>query len=366
MRTAVAATICFVLLGLVRPVPGQGPSTQTLPPGYSNTGGNAVSSWPFNTLDDQKWQWVYDSSLFVQQGPMVIQELWLRFSSAGATSAGASIGDVTITLASSPNNYLANPAPPAGQDPVFANNLGPDATLVRTGPFVVGIVGGGVGVANWIPLGIASGFTYDPSLGLDLVVQVEKCGTAMSFGTTFDMVTLAPTQLGATRYGHLNDCAAVTRNNFANEAVLVMKLDYAPLAPTWQINQVAASLIFDGGISSGFAPITSARSVGQTVPVSMVSNLPGQPFDIGIGFQLGVPVGAGAITTPGGQILNLNVSDPSLSFLLGLQFTLPISNLTLPFALQTPATMSLQLVVLNPGVVDGFSLSALNTLIVTP
>jgi hypothetical protein len=98
----------------------------------------------------------------------------------------------------------------------------------------------------------------------------------------------------------------------------------------------------------------------------MSSSLPGQPFDVGIGFLPGVPVGAGAITTPGGQILNLNVADPTLSFLLGLQFSLPISNLTIPFALQAPATLNLQLVVLNPGVVDGFSLSALNSFIVTP
>ncbi|MAG55247.1 MAG: hypothetical protein CMJ83_03055 [Planctomycetes bacterium] len=356
--TLVSLTVIILVLGSA--VGAQQVATQTLPPGLVGGVGGSASSWPFNATADHKWQWVFDTSLFAFQAPIVVQELSIRLSSPTATSAGGTFSNVTVTLASSPNDYRLNAAPPAGQDPVFANNLGGDASVVRTGPWVSGPVAAG----SWIPLGITPGFTYDPSAGLDFVIQIEKCGTVSTFGSTFDMVTGPSGTVFANRYGHLTDCAATMRNNSANEAVLVVKLDYTAAPVTWQVNQPAATLVLDGGTGGGFGPITATRPVGQPAPLAATSTEVGSGFDAAFSLLPGVPLGGGALFTGGGQIVNLDLTDPSLLFIFNLGFNIPFTPATVNWSLPVPGTTSAQLVVLDPSQADGFALSALNTLVV--
>lgn len=359
MRTSRAlGPLVLTVIVLAHAAAAQTVATQTLPPGLSGTPGGSVSSWPFNTAADQKWQWVFDTSLFLQQGPMVIQEVSIRLSSS-ATSAGGMFSNVIVTLASSPNDYRLNAIPPLGQDPVFANNLASDAQVVRSGPWNSGPVASGA----WIPLGITPGFAYDPSAGLDLVIQIEKCGTTNVFGSTFDLISAASGTLGANRYGHTSDCAAAMRNNSANEAILVVKLDYTSAPMTWQTNQPAATLVLDGGTSTGFGPITAVRPAGQPAPLVATSSLTGAGWDAGVSALPGVPLGGGAIPTPGGQIVNLNFTDPNLVILFGMQFTNAFAAANLNWSLPVPGTSSAQLIVLDPGQLDGFALSAVNSLI---
>jgi hypothetical protein len=77
-----------------------------------------------------------------------------------------------------------------------------------------------------------------------------------------------------------------------------------------------------------------------------------------------VPLGGGGISTAGGQTINLDLTDPNLVFLFGLQFGLPFVPVNANVGLPVPGTLSFQLVILDPTQVAGFSLSALNTLIV--
>ena len=80
----------------------------------------------------------------------------------------------------------------------------------------------------------------------------------------------------------------------------------------------------------------------------------------------GVPLGAGALPTPGGQIVNLDLTDPTLTFVLGLGFVVPFAPISSSFSIGSPGILSAQLLVLDPGLADGLALSALNTLVVTP
>lgn len=212
-----------ILLALLVAAPLCGQMQQTLPAGFLTTFGGAASSFPFNTTADHKWQWHYDSSNFTATFPVIINQISVRALN-GATIASWDFTSLQISMASSPTDYtVAGTATQPGHDPTFANNLNPDLTVVRpAAPWT------GTGVGGWESLGITTPFLYDPTLGNDLVIQLEKCGTVTPWGQSIDGSSgTAGANLG-NRYGSTTSCSAAMQNFNNNEYVPIVMIDYVP------------------------------------------------------------------------------------------------------------------------------------------
>jgi hypothetical protein len=197
--------------------------TQTLPSGFDTVQGAAGSSYPFNTTLGQIWQWHYANSNFTQTGPITITEIHVRASSAAATVSAFDFPSVDVWCSEALTQY-----PLATHDPVFANNLGPNTALVRTGPWTGGPVppSGGTS-ATWIPMGLTTPFVFDPSNGSDFIIQIEKCATNATWATLIDgRILTGPNTVGGNRYGHLSDCNATSHDFSNNEYVPIVKIDY--------------------------------------------------------------------------------------------------------------------------------------------
>ncbi|NRA96150.1 MAG: lamin tail domain-containing protein [Planctomycetes bacterium] len=205
------------------PPPPPAGTEQTLPAGFLAVNGGAATSYPQNTTTDHKWQWHYDSGEFQAAQPITITEVWVRASSASATVAAFNFPSFVVTMASSPTDYTV-----AGHDPVFANNLNSDATVVRSGAWSGAAVPASGGTSStWIPLGLTSSFTYDPTQGDDFVIQIEKCGTVATWATTMDGSSGTAGVNGGNRYGDTASCVAATHSFNNNEYVPIVKIDYS-------------------------------------------------------------------------------------------------------------------------------------------
>jgi len=139
--------------------------------------------------------------------------------------------------------------------------------------------------------------------------------------------------------------------------------------PRWQVNTAGSSLTGNGqsapspfGANYGLA----RACVNQVVTVNLNSVGVGLPWDLASTLSAPVPLGQGAIASAGGEVLNLNVFDPSLSFMLGLSFAVPFAPSTSYFTIPVPLGMSFQMVNANPAAPDGFSLSSAVRLEVDP
>lgn len=139
--------------------------SQSLPPGFISPEGNGASSFPFNTTSDHKWQWHYDSGAFAATGPILITQVYVRSKSA-SVNINFDFPSLELVMASSPTDYQVT-----GHDPVFDNNLNPDATVVRA---MAPWGGNNVPPLTWISLEMDQPFLYDPSLGNDFVLQLRK------------------------------------------------------------------------------------------------------------------------------------------------------------------------------------------------
>ncbi len=237
------------------------PFHQTLPRGFESTDGNGFTSNPFtsNTAVSQRWQWVYDSAEFEHQDRIEITEISVRFATPSASAAGGSFPDVTVRLASSPNDYRATGTPPAAQSATFEANLGPDVTVVRSGPWVTGAIPAappGSTTGTWIPLGLTAPFVYDPALGLDLILDLAKCGNGTQWATaSLDTRSGPGTTVGGNRYGNISSCAAPGRSSsgfVAGDFVPIIRIAWQPvLRLTLAETPGGASLFID---STGGTP----------------------------------------------------------------------------------------------------------------
>ncbi len=127
----------------------------------------------------------------------------------------------------------------------------------------------------------------------------------------------------------------------------------------YQANQPNAGMSVD--LVESFPCLPALVTRGLTVPsnVSVSSASIGQGFDIAVTIpDVLVPLGGGALQLPGsGQIANVNLLSPGLTFINGLAFPPFPGNFTAPFASGVPLVVSAQLVVVDPSNVDGFALS---------
>ncbi len=135
----------------------------------------------------------------------------------------------------------------------------------------------------------------------------------------------------------------------------------APQAPEYQTNSFAASLDINGVLGTPQTPALFVNvPFGATANLGLLSWNVGQPWDVGVGLAPLIPASAGAPTTSSGQIVNLNLTDPSFSlwfnFLLGPPWG-PTTSLSLPFSFSVPTSLSAQMIVVAPSNPSGIALS---------
>ena len=214
----------LVILLLILSVPAIGQMQQTVPAGHMTPLGGAGSSFPFNNTLDHTWQWHYDSAQFTATSPIIITEISVSGLN-GAPLPAFDFPSLEVSMASSPTDYtIAGNGTQPGHDPTFANNLNADLTVVRpAAPWV-----GGAAAWQWHPFGISTPFLYDPTLGNDLVVELRKCGTNVTFGTSIHGSSGTAGLNGGNRYGDTANCASTFSAFQNNEYVPVIMIDYVP------------------------------------------------------------------------------------------------------------------------------------------
>jgi hypothetical protein len=205
--------------------------SQTLPAGFDVNLGNSSSSYPFNTSSDHKWQWHYDSEQFEQDGPIFITQIYVRPES---NISSFDFPSVEILMASSPTDYtVAGNGVQAGHNTTFDLNLNADAMIVRNAAPWTGANHTG---NDWLSLELDTPFMYDPTLGDDFIVQIQKCGTNSVWSSSIDGPSGGAGVVGGNRYGNLGDCNATVQSTQNNEFVPVIKIDWEPSDPRFTIN----------------------------------------------------------------------------------------------------------------------------------
>ncbi len=154
--------------------------------------------------DNQAWQpnachfqLIYDAGDFTSQGvtgPVLIYRLRFRAADGVVSGGGSTYATVNVHLSSSPADYtFANP--------LFAINRGNDDLLCYSGPVTTLPVTGTAPNGDFIDIFLGgTPFSYDPSLGADLVIEVDA--TAPS----------GPVPLGSTTNQRCRRVAAAATN----------------------------------------------------------------------------------------------------------------------------------------------------------
>lgn len=226
------------LLGSV----GFAQGSQTLPSGYDTLEGNGSSSYPFNSTSNHSWQWHYDSGQFEVDQPILITEVYVRTKSTSAAIT-FDFPSVELLMASTSTDYtLLGAGGQPGHDLTYANNLNPDARIVRaSAPFT----GNAVPALTWMAFGLDEPFLYDPTLGNDFILEIRKCSTVSSWGASIDGRSDSPGLNGGNRYGHTSDCAALASTFSNNEFVPFIKIDWVPTGPAMDISPMVAGELTD-------------------------------------------------------------------------------------------------------------------------
>lgn len=336
---------------------------QSLPAGLETARGGAASSFPLGPSPavDQVWQLHYDNSNFAQAGTIRITELYFRADLPSRTVNAFNFGSFTVTMSEATTGYQV------GQhDPIFANNLGTNTAVVRSGPWAgPGAAPTGNNTADWIAVGITTPFDYDPSTGADLIIQIERCAGGTLWTVPCDNALGQPGQVGGNRYGTFGGCTATTSTISGNETVPVVRIDYTPIAGfEWETNDAASSATIDRIEGNVFTPAISQRCTLENTSLQVASTNTGLPFDIGITIAAGIPASAGAITSGSGQVVNL---DPfaigGIFFLNGGSFPNLVSssffgNFGIPFTTPNFAgDIAAQMLNADPSNADGIALS---------
>ncbi|MAG57480.1 MAG: hypothetical protein CMJ83_14405 [Planctomycetes bacterium] len=136
-------------------------------------------------------------------------------------------------------------------------------------------------------------------------------------------------------------------------------------APEYQVNQAEASAAVNGVQGTAAAPATVTVGIGQSAVVALASSLAGAPWDAGLTVGPLVPASGGGFIIGGGQIVNLDPTDPTLTFLFSPPFTgPPFVNFSVPLNTSSALTLSFQLAVIDPAAPSNVWLSQPNRLMV--
>lgn len=258
-----------------------------------------------------RFQQVYDSSNFTLQGiagPILLQGMRFR-PSPGASSSwtGGTWSNVRIDLASCPHDFAA-------VDSVFANNLHSDVTTVLNGPVTVNAgmsLGANVLVPWHLDIPLTTPFLYDPTAGLDLIMDVRIDGVGWS----------------GTARG-----ADVVSGNSAPYGALGSRVFSTSLlgAPTGSVGYDHSLICEFSYMTAVGVATTTAYGQGciDRSSATIYESFPADTFDLShYSLQL-IPSGDGYLVLPGSNqwwspaSLNLGLGDDQVSSALSLGFTL--------------------------------------------
>lgn len=328
------------------------------------------------------------------QQPPLLQSITLR-------SGNAPIGttDPQISMLVGPTNTpfaapftAADFASASGGPPAFVIN--PDPAWLAVLPadpaaqWIATVGGGGfaqgsalyaidftVLPSTFISATITLDFVVDNYLGSSIAPGVYLNGMPLS-GNTFLPACApagcaahnAPQAMVRTDIAPLLQAGSNTLYIYANDTGVVAGLVFSATidiygftSPEYQTNfSFASSLDVNGVQGTAFAPATVTVPIGVTATLGLASVNVGQPWDVGFGLVPLVPASAGALVTSDGQIVNLDLTDPT--FALWFNFFQgpgwgPLTSLSIPFSLPSATAVSAQMIVVDPGLLSGVALS---------
>lgn len=226
----------------------------------------------------------------------------------------------------------------------FATNLAPGTeTLIAdvSGSTYQPQVATGV----WIDIPLTSIYPYT---GGDLVLEIQS---RIPTGGTYhrsSVSALVPRLTNSAYNG-----TQTTGTLIASNGVKV-RFALAPAGPPeYQVNSVAASLLVNGIQGNVGAPATFTVPIGLAVNAIFSSTNLGFPWEIGLGPAPLVPRSGGALTTADGELVNLDVTDPSLFLFWGLFQSPPYANATLAYPTGGPSVLSVQFLIIDPIALSG-------------
>ncbi len=285
-----------------------------------------------------------------------------------ASFASASSGPPAVVISPNPAWLAALPSDPVAQwIATVASGFNQGSALfaidftVLPSTFVSATLTLDYVVDNYIGSSIAPGVYLNgmPLSGNTFLPACAPSGCAAFFAPQVMVRTdIAPLLLPGnnTLYIYLND-TGVTGGLLFSATIDI----YGFTSPEYQTNfSFAASLDVNGVQGTAYAPSTVTVPIGMTATLGLVSVNVGQQWDFGSGLAPLIPASSGALISSDGQIVNLDLTDPTLSlwfnFLQGPSWG-PLTSVSIPFSLSYATAVSAQMVVVDPGLMSGIALS---------
>src|SRR5687768_8544953 len=133
---------------------------------YFTHTGNSTLTWRNSAF---RFQMIYDTTNFTDQGivgPITITRVRFRANNGVVNAGGATYATANVQMSSSTLDY-------ATTSTTFATNRGPNNQLCFSGPVTTAPAAGTTPNTQIIDITLTTPFTYDPSLGADLIVEVD-------------------------------------------------------------------------------------------------------------------------------------------------------------------------------------------------
>lgn len=127
--------------------------------------------------------------------------------------------------------------------------------------------------------------------------------------------------------------------------------------PEYQVNGFAIRADVNGVQGTTTTPALVALNRGQTGAFTVTSIGTGLSWEVLYGTNALVPRSACALTTLDAQVINIDLTDPTVGLWFNTFQSPPFQNVTLPFSFGFPANVAVQSAILNPTSLAGLSLS---------
>lgn len=222
--------------------------------------GNSENSFPFNIgvlssigLESMRCQQIYSADQFSSlTQPVLITEIRFRPDGAFGLPFDSELPDVQISLSTSSASL-------DGLSLTFANNVGPDETIVHDGALhLSSSPTGSAPFAFDIVIVLSTPFLYDPSQG-NLLMDVRNYGGG--FTTIFDAENTAGDSVSRAHTTAASDVDSPTAN-FASSWGLVTKFAYTPAGSPPPPSSLSVAIDVKPGSDDNQVNLNSNGSVG--------------------------------------------------------------------------------------------------------
>lgn len=274
--------------------PAQG-AELVVPSSLENVEGNQSNVFPFGFGLSYRYQQVYSASELDPSEPVFVTEIRFRPDLNAGRSFSALLPDVQI-------NMSTTSAAPDGLSSTLAENVGPDDTVVFSGPLPLSSNATGAGPFDFdIVIPLSTPFFYDPQAG-NLLLEVRNFGGGD--GTPgFDADdTDDDSTSRATTVGDVNSPTAALNDSWG----LVTQFELEPVAIAVQI---------DVRPGSGQNPVNPGSGGNLPVAVLTTDDFDAATIDLDQPVMLGDPDLAGTAPPTNGSLQDVD-DDGDLDLLL--------------------------------------------------